>query len=186
MLRTSAKPIMIAVCMVGIIAALAPDGLRDAFSNLIVQRFQVSEDGFLEGDTRYIEYSSRYSEYLRTATASELAFGHGARSNQLDERAHYASYQGIVYEGGFFGLLLVALFSGYLLLAGPLRAGAYSTCALCLFPMLSLYQRPDFLSAYFIVMYVAVYFTSTANHPGSRARLSSAGANPVGQAISSN
>src|SRR5882672_11304394 len=151
---------MLMLCIIAVAIAFVPDAIQEAFLNLVVERFQTSDEGFLEGDSRRIEYSLRYSDYLASATALELTFGHGARSNQLDSAAHYASYQGIVFEGGFVGLFLVLSFSGYFLLWLPLRNRDYSTCILGLFPLLSIYQRPDFLSSYFIVIYAAMYFLS--------------------------
>ncbi len=161
--KKAAMSMIFLLCVIAGAIAFVPNPLKDAFSNLVVERFRISEEGFLEGDTRYIEYSAQYSDYLAAVTAPELAFGHGARSNRLDHAANYASYQSIVYEGGFLGLLLVLSFAGYLLFWIPLRNRDYLTCVLSFFPFLSLYQRPDFLSSYFIVIYAAIFFTSLKN-----------------------
>lgn len=162
--RNNGKQIVVMLCVITGATAFVPDAIQEPFVNLVVERFQTNDEGFLEGDSRYIEYSRRYSDYLASASSSELAVGHGARSNRLEKAANYASYQGIVYEGGFIGLFLVVSFTAYFLFWLPLRKRDYSTCILSIFPVLSLYQRPDFLSSYFIVIYAAIFFMSSARN----------------------
>ncbi len=145
--------------IVVLLTIVLPVDIKNAFSNLILERFAISHEGVFEGDTRHIEFSKRYSEYLDRATTSELLFGHGAKSNRLDLTAQYSSYQGIVYEEGFLGLFFVVIFSGYFFLWLPITTKNYSVAILGTFCLLSLYQRPDPLSTYFFIVYAAMFIT---------------------------
>ena len=120
-IRNRVKAVLWVVPILLVSVFLVPQDLRDAFSSLILARFEVTDEGVFRGDTGHIDYAQRYSEYLSTASTLELAIGHGSKTNQMDERAQYGTYQSVVYEGGFIGLALVVAFSGYFLVWVPFR-----------------------------------------------------------------
>jgi hypothetical protein len=150
------KAVLLLVPICTLLFFLAPSDIREAFSSLVLDRFVITDEGVFQGDTGYIDYAERYSAYLQSASATELTFGHGSKSNQLDQGAQYGTYQSVVYEGGFLGLALMVCFSGYFLVWTPLRAGNYSVALLTFICLLFMYHRADFLSAQYCALYAAI------------------------------
>lgn len=150
------RKFLLAIPLVFLLVLAVPQDIRDAFDSIIITRFMLTDEGVFKGDTGYIDYAEKYSEYLSTASVAELTFGHGSKSNQTDVKAQYGTYQSVVYEGGFIGLGLMVLFCGYLLLWLPLRQRKYSLCLVTGTCLMFLYHRPDFLSAQYCILYAVV------------------------------
>ena len=156
MLKKDLKRIVLISSIICMAILFLPPALKDAVDNLLLGRFMISEDGGLVGDTRRIEFAEKYKEYIEKAGYAELAFGHGAKSNQLDKEGQYSSYQGIVYESGYFGLAIIISFLSYFFLWLPLKYKRYGIIMVTIFPLLSIYQRPDPLMPHYLLAYAAV------------------------------
>lgn len=167
-LKYGKKALILVVLMIGLTAAVIPRDLAAAFFYLVYSKLEFTKEGVFAADSRQLAFAARYADYLRSASPVDLAFGHGAKSNQFDAAGQYSSYQGIVYESGYTGLALVVVFVAYFLIWPPLKNGQYSTSLLTVFPVLSLYQRPDMLSPHFLVAYAAVFLVLGGSANGRR------------------
>ena len=134
----------------------SPPEIKETFNDLVFARFLIADDGGFAGDTRRIEFKDRYAEYWDDSSFIDLAFGHGAKSNQRDEEGQLSSYQGIIYESGYVGLMFVMAFVVLIFILLPIKYKCYDILILTIFPVLSLYQRPDPLLPYFQIVYAAV------------------------------
>ncbi|MFA5804208.1 MAG: hypothetical protein WC879_06160 [Melioribacteraceae bacterium] len=133
---------------------LVPSDLQYAFKYLMGDRFTITNQGIV-GDTRAI-YSDWFENYLSTTDAQTLIFGNGWKSNQLSTGGGYSSYHSLIYEGGILGFSLVIIFESYLLIWYPIRSEDKWMIFLTLFPILSLYQRPNPLDPQYLVCYAII------------------------------
>lgn len=148
---------VVVVLLVIVIVTVVPADLQNAFQVLVMDRMAFNtETGHFAGDTR-TGYGERYLSYLTNASLGQQLFGNGSSSNSNDEEAQYASYHTILYESGFVGFILLILFASYFLVYISANVGKWHSLTLTIFPLLSIYQRPDPLSANYLVLYALLF-----------------------------
>lgn len=135
-----------------------PKEIKDAYEFILIERFEI-KDNQLAGDNRAV-YQKYFESYLERASVVKLAFGNGIGKN--DPEARYASYHLFLYQIGFIGFSLVLIYPIYFLVYIPLRSKKLRYLPLTVVCGLSLYQRPDFLSSHYFMLYsiILVFFGS--------------------------
>lgn len=129
----------------------------DVLYERIAQRFHYdAATGTITGNNRS-QYDIKYNEYFNSAPELELLVGNGPLSNK-EARASYSSYHKILYEHGIIGALIFATFFFYFIFYLPVvKKKNLSNIFLTIVPLLSVYQRPEVLGAYYMLLYALVY-----------------------------
>ncbi|MDA8090979.1 MAG: hypothetical protein M0Z61_12275 [Nitrospiraceae bacterium] len=132
---------------------LAPAELKNMLNILVFNRFIPTEDAsshgmmVLSGDDR-IGFLLMFLDYFKNETLITQLFGNGPGSNQI-----FLSFAPIIYEYGLIGFFLVISMLAYFFIYLPVRSGKKKYLLLTLMPLLSMYQRPDFISGYYFIAY---------------------------------
>lgn len=143
--------------LVTIVVTILPSDIKEAFDYFILQRITFSGDTqWFAGDNR-LDFGIRFRDYLDTASPYQMFFGNGVKSSVLDAGAQYASFHGILYDAGFIGFLTIIIFYSYFYLYRPFIVRAWPYLLITIMPMLSLYQRGDVTSYYYILAAIVVY-----------------------------
>lgn len=158
LLRKHFKKVMIYVLLFSVLAVLfTPPPIKEAVQVTILNRFTIGENGWLEGDNRYSIYADQFNTYFNNANTYQILFGNGIGSNN-NEGAHFATYQGYIYEAGILGFFLMFIFLSYFLLYLPFKYKRKDILLLTILPILSIYQgrqSVDFLTL--LICFCLVY-----------------------------
>lgn len=147
---------IIAIILITGITRAVPEEIRIGYDILLFDRFSL-ENGQLVGDNRD-PYKQQFEKYLQKATILQLALGNGIGSNQQSAEASYSSYHKYLYELGFLGFSLLLLYPIYFLVYIPCKFKKFRYLPLTVVCGLSLYQRPDFLSSHYFILYAIILF----------------------------
>lgn len=120
-------------------------------------RLEFNSDRGVYGNNRAV-YGERFtSEYLTKAKLSRVLLGNGPSSNSENAEGQFSSYLSIVYENGVLASVLLVAFLAYFA-AIPLIYWRSPLAFLVLMgPFLSLYQRPDFQGAGYLLLFAMLF-----------------------------
>lgn len=124
------------------------------FFNLpIIQRFTFVDGHLLAYNRTSIEFDVIYQDSLNHADVWTLLFGHGNAAHTLLGTG-LSSYKSVIYNNGFLGLCLYALFFSLLTLAVRHRDRRTGGSFIVVFA-LSFLQRPEVLGPAYLLFYIA-------------------------------
>jgi hypothetical protein len=120
-------------------------------------RLEFNSDRGVYGNNRAV-YSERFTaDYLPRANVSRVLLGNGPSSNSENAEAGFSSYLSLVYENGVIASVLLLGFLTYFAVL-PLVYWRSPLSFLVLFgPFLSLYQRPDFQGAGYLLLFAMLF-----------------------------
>lgn len=120
-------------------------------------RLEFNSDRGVYGNNRAVFTERFTSEYLTKANLSRVLLGNGPSSNSENAEAQFSSYLGNVYENGVLASLVLLAFLAYFA-AIPLVYWRSPLAFLVLMgPFLSLYQRPDFQGAGYLLLFAMLF-----------------------------
>jgi hypothetical protein len=120
-------------------------------------RLEFNSDRGVYGNNRAV-YGERFTnEYLTHARFSRVLLGNGPSSNSENAEGQFSSYLSIVYENGMLASVLLLGFLVYFAAIPLLYWRSPLAFIVLLGPFLSLYQRPDFQGAGYLLLFAMLF-----------------------------
>ena len=132
---------------------------NDFFKSLIISRLAIDPKTGFAGNNRATDYLNyMFEQWLSLFDLRVFLFGFNDVIND-----GYSSLKQIPVEKGLLGIIVLSLFMFYLSLRNKVSKGRTKSLILVFLIFLaSLYQRPDFFSLYFILIYSYAIINHTA------------------------